>query len=92
MTSRSVHLYASKSRRLRDFWPPQKQARKMIHRHVWKIVSQVEQPSSMERVRDAGGNFRFKDAWASEVEAATRRTIVVTARCERCGTEKVYRA
>jgi hypothetical protein len=61
------------------------------HRHVWKIVEKTEQPSTIEAYRALGGTITADGAWPHELDALSRKTFVVTSRCEKCGTEKVER-
>jgi hypothetical protein len=56
----------------------------VIHHHVWKIIDQVEQPSAAEMAKE----IKARNARADDLFV---RPVIVSYRCERCGTEKVER-
>lgn len=59
----------------------------MIHRHVWKVLEREKLPTFLERTLAAG-----MTSLKSYYPERDRPVILVHARCDRCGTEKVYRA
>lgn len=56
-------------------------------RHVWKITGQVTHESAFEQM--AAANLSKADNLTPDTFV---HPVIVTARCDRCGTEKVYRA
>ena len=62
----------------------------MFHKHKWKIVSQEEQPSSLELMRQVGVT-NFKSGGFETWESVSRRPVIVKRVCETCGTEEVRR-
>lgn len=55
-------------------------------RHVWKVAEKIEHPSFIEAVTANGSVIR-----ALEDIVGHERPVIVTYRCEKCGTEKVER-
>jgi len=59
------------------------------HRHVWKIVKQVEQPSPFDVMAEKGAiPTKVTDP---HVHMMFARSVIVTRRCDLCGTEEVRR-
>jgi hypothetical protein len=58
-----------------------------MHRHIWKITQRDEQPSPKEIL----GGAAFKYQSSEDPLNFLRRPVVVTYRCERCGSERVER-
>lgn len=62
-----------------------------MHRHVWKIISKEEQPSTIETWRKTGQYVSGKGLYAHDLIGLSRKPIIVTYKCEKCGSEKVER-
>jgi hypothetical protein len=62
-----------------------------VHRHVWKIVSQTTQESPVETLCRLGAAWSMTRGTSQELTEATAIPVIVKARCEVCGTERVYR-
>ena len=63
----------------------------MIHRHKWIVVSQDEQPSSLEIANQTGSDLSMKHGFAHEVIMMTTRPVIVKRSCKICQTEEVKR-
>lgn len=62
-----------------------------LHRHIWKVVEKIELPSTLEAYRALGGKITADQARPDDLAALSRKSFVVTRRCEKCGTEDVRR-
>ena len=57
----------------------------VMHRHTWTIVDQREQPSPIELI-----GTREVNGFGSIYDLAIK-PVIVTRKCEKCGTEEVKR-
>lgn len=58
----------------------------MIHRHIWKVIDRVEHPSAWEQMTDSGK--RKPTIEASDLLSFYQRDVIVTRKCEVCGTDR----
>ena len=59
------------------------------HRHIWKVLSSETHPSVLDQTH---GQFNYKGGFGLvSLEQLNRRDVVVTRKCEICGTEEVKR-
>lgn len=59
----------------------------LFHRHVWKIVDQVDSPVSIEK----GDSLEAKGVSPAILQKLIQRDVLVTYRCADCQAEKVER-
>lgn len=59
-------------------------------KHQWEFVDKTEFPPPIEAAKKNGVDVEW-DLWGSQLEAMSKKTVVIVIRCSKCGASKVLR-